>query len=463
MMAGKNNKIEDLIRDAFMMRFYPDALYEQGKEYDIDEFDEVSNLIKDASNLEEARNIIIDTAQKNPAFMMPFVRSYINQNRKEGENWNENAFDFETLNMRPIDVDNMIISEGKDGEEDLFTKAHRLANSLGYDIESKGLNSLIADYLGGRDNVQYGKKFFKNGITSDVRKKKANEETYLKFLLDNEYAPNIPEDKLIDELSSILSRVNEINYMKNRGAATKVADQIFKPRTSERESMGQEHRVSDGLFDLAGLVGAGKVGGLNIDTRLKLGAGAGLGALLDYAHGIADSLGTERTYIDTPDKKLTEKGDVIGALTDWKTPVTTAATGMAALFGGNRIAGGGRYIKNALEKVSNSNLGKKVKTKFNNAMDALFDKEKALGRKAAQDEHLEYLLKGKDSGITEFEDAMNVKRINEIADEVFATEAAADAARKIAESGATLLFENPPKGMKRTVAQTIPFFFDFTK
>lgn len=461
MMSEKGKKIEDLIKEAFRLQFYPHRVYEEGRDYDFNDYEDVANIIKDASNFDEARNMIVDAAQKNPALMMPFVRSFVEKNRKEGEDWNENSFDFSTLKMRPIDIDNIVLDDKESEGEDLFSKANRLAASLGYDVNNEGLSSLIADYLGGREGVQYGKQFFEKGIRNDIRKRKANAEKYLDFLEANGYVPTITDEQLVNDLSSILSRVNEINEVGNRGGAEKFADQLFKPHTTEREAKGQERKIADGIADLAGLVGAGKIGTADKAIKTKLGFGTGLGALLDYGHGIADSLTTKRTYIDTPEKKLVENGDVIAALKDWKTPVASVATGLAALFGGNMV-GGGRAVKGIFDNVSKSKTMQNAKKKVSSALDYLFDGKqanKALNaeKKALQQEHFDYLLKGAESGISEAEDVLNVKRLAEIAERETGTKVAGDALKKLAETGATLLFENPPQGMKKATARLIPY------
>lgn len=457
-MAEKNKKIEDLIREAFYLKNYPWLVSERGVEYDRSDYGEIADMIKGARNFDEARNIIVNAAQENPALLSTFVDAYVNKNRKEGEDWNKNAFDFSTLRMRPIDIENVILDEQEADGENLAAKANRLAASLGYDVNNKGLNSLIADYLGGREDIQYGKNWFKKGIANDIRKKKANAETYLDFLMANDYAPNVDEEKLVDDLSSILARVNEINYMNERGNVTKLADQLTKPHTTEKENQGRQPNAADAAADLIGLFGAGTIGKSNMSAKTKMGAGAGLGALIDYAQGIADSALTERTYIDNPDMQLKKGGNVAGAIKDFETPLTSAATGLAALMGGGAIgATGGKKIINS---VMNSNAAKTVKKKVSSAIDRLFgDKnaQKALEkeRRALEMEHGAYAAYGEKSGITPAEDAMNVKRLLEIDEEMEGV--ADDAIRMVAETGATLLFTNPPKGMKRTTARVVPY------
>lgn len=458
-MAENRKKIEDLIREAFYLKNYPWLVSERGVEYDRSDYGDITDMINGARNFDEARNIIVNAAQENPALMSTFIDAYVNKNRKDGEDWNKNAFDFSTLRMRPIDIENVILDEKEADGENLTAKANRLAASLGYDVNNRGLNSLIADYLGGRDDIQYGKSWFKKGIANDIRKKKANAENYLDFLMANDYAPNVDEERLVDDLSSILARVNEINYMQDRGGAAKLADALLKPRTTEKESLGQEPNVADAAFDLLGLAGAGHIGkAAKMSAKAKMGAGAGLGALLDYAHGVADSALTERTYIDNPEQQLKKGGDVVGALKDYGTPLTNVATGLAALMGGGAVgATGGKKI---IKSLMDSNVVKNVKKKVSSAIDRLVgDKgaQKALEmeKRALQQEHGAFAAYGEKSGITPAEDAMNVKRLLEIDEEMEGV--ADDALRKVAETGATLLFTNPPKGMKRTTARVIPY------
>lgn len=468
-MAENRKKIEDLIREAFYLKNYPWLVSERGVEYDRSDYGDITDMINGARNFDEARNIIVNAAQENPALMSTFIDAYVNKNRKDGEDWNKNAFDFSTLRMRPIDIENVILDEKEADGENLTAKANRLAASLGYDVNNRGLNSLIADYLGGRDDIQYGKSWFKKGIANDIRKKKANAENYLDFLMANDYAPNVDEERLVDDLSSILARVNEINYMQDRGGATKLADALLKPRTTEKESLGQEPNVADKMADLVALFGAGKIGsakmsalekiGLN-PTISKIGAGTGLGALVDYVHGIGDSLLTERSYIDNPETQIKKGGDVVGAIKNYEAPLTNVGTALTALAGGSLLGiPGSRLAK----KVLKSDAVKKAKTKVVSAIDRLIEDKNAkntLGKelRALQQEHGAYTTYGAKSGITPAEDAMNVKRILEIEEELDGV--AGDALRKAAETGATIFFTNPPKGMKRGTAKIVPLLLE---
>lgn len=463
MSSEKNSpKIEQLMREAFLLQFYPEVLSEQGRKYDLGEYSELSDMIKDKRNFDEVRNTIIKAAKKNPALMRTFVDAFVEKNRKEGEDWNKNAFDWSKVSMRPIDVENIVLDkEGNDGE-DLLSKAERLAENLGYDVNNGGLASLLADYdapFEGKASLP--KTRFESRLNNDLRKIMTNDENYLAFLRKNGYSPNVDKEQLVSDLSSILLRANDISKMQKRSSGDKALAQIAFPRIDSKASKGQTPNAADMLFDASGLLGAGKVGTVEkLSLKNKALAGTGLGALLDYVHGIADSALTERTYIDSPSEKYTERGDVGKAVKDLKTPLIGGVTGALSLLGvgGLGKAAGGKKF---LGSVVNSGPVQKAKQKIESGLDKLLSGKKtaevkkklAKEQKAIMDEHIEFINNGEKSGITAAEDALNLQRANEISEAMedlnVGKNIVEGGLKNAVGTGAALYFVNQPKGAKK--------------
>jgi len=467
---NKSPKIEQLMREAFLLQFYPEFLEEQGKKYDFGEFSELSDMIKDKRNYDEVRNTIIKAAKKNPALMRTFVDAFVDRNKKEGEDWNKNAFDWSKVNMRPIDVENIVLDkEGNDGE-DLFSKAERLAENLGYDVNNGGLASLLADYdapIEGKASLPRTR--FESRLNNDLRKIMTNAENYVEFLRKNGYSPNVDQKQLVSDLSSILLRANDISKMQKRSSVDKALAQITFPRIDSKASKGQTPNAADMLFDASGILGAGKIGTAEkMALKNKAVAGTGLGALLDYGHGIADSALTERTYIDSPSEKYTERGDVAKAVKDFKTPLVGGITGALSLLGLRAVGKG----KKLVDSVVDSAPVQKAKQKLESGLDKLLlgKKNAELKKKLAKEQDAltqelsEYNSRGIASGISAPDAAKDAKRIEEIdnimEDLNIGKNIVEGGLKNAVGTGAALYFVNQPKGAKKALPAIMRYLLD---
>lgn len=466
---NKSPKIEQLMREAFLLQFYPEFLEEQGKEYNFGEFSELSDMIKDKRNYDEVRNTIIKAAKKNPSLMRTFVDAFVDRNKKEGEDWNKNAFDWSKVNMRPIDVENIVLDkEGNDGE-DLFSKAERLAENLGYDVNNGGLASLLADYDAPIDGkASLPRTRFESRLNNDLRKIMTNAENYVEFLRKNGYSPNVDQKQLVSDLSSILLRANDISKMQKRSSVDKALAQIAFPRIDSKASKGQTPNAADMLFDASGIVGAGKIGTAEkMALKNKAVAGTGLGALLDYGHGIADSALTERTYIDSPSEKYTERGDVAKAVKDFKTPLVGGITGAVSLLVPRVVRG-----KKLLDSVVNSAPLQKAKHKIESGLDKLLSGKKntelkkklAKEQDALKQELSEYNARGIASGVSASDAANDAKRIEEIGsimeDLNVGKNIVEGGLKNAVGTGAALYFVNQPKGAKKVPPAIMRYLLD---
>lgn len=463
----KDSKIEQLIRDIFLMQFYPEELL--NGQYDNIFFDDISDMIKDKRNYDEVRNTIIKAAKKNPALMRTFVDAFVDKNRKDGEDWNKNAFDWSKVNMRPIDVENIVLDkEGNDGE-DLFSKAERLAETLGYDVNNGGLASLLADYdapFEGKASLPRTR--FESRLKNDLRKRNTDVVSRRDFLLKNGYSPNVDDETLLSDLSSILLRANDISKMQKRSSVDKALSQIVFPRIDSKESKGQTPNAADMLFDASGIVGAGKIGTAEkMALKNKAVAGTGLGALLDYVHGIADSALTERTYIDSPSEKYTERGDVAKAVTDFKTPLVGGITGAMSLLVPGVVRG-----KKLLDSVVNSSQLQKAKQKIESGLDKLISGKKntelkkrlAKEQDALKQELSEYNARGIASGVSASDAAKDAQRIEEIGnimeDLNVGKNIVEGGLKNAVGTGAALYFVNQPKGAKKVPPAIMRYLLD---
>ena len=193
-----------------------------------------------------------------------------------------------------------------------------------------------------------------------------------------------------------------------------------------------------------------------------------MGALLDYGHGIADSALTERTYIDSPSEKYTERGDVAKAVKDFKTPLVGGITGALSLLALRGVGKG----KKLVDSVVDSAPVQKAKQKLESGLDKLLSGKKTSEarkklvkeQKALMDEHVQFLKDGEKSGVSAAEDALNLQRANEISEALddmnIGKNIVEGGLKNAVGTGAALYFVNQPKGAKKAPPAIMRYLLD---